>query len=62
MWRFDRGEGPKPSNDDPKDPSFRPSLQDPTTCQAPSPTPTRVPLPWTNQELVLAHRGGAGAN
>lgn len=44
MWRFDRSEGPISRPRRPEG-GFRPSLQDPTTCQAPPPPPTAFHCP-----------------
>ena len=61
VWRFDRSEGPISRPRRPEG-GFRPSLQDPTTCQAPPPPHTAFHCPRQNRELVLATRDGVSAN
>lgn len=54
MWRFDRSEGPISRPRRPEG-GFRPSLQDPTTCQAPPPPHTAFHCPRQIGSLYLRH-------
>lgn len=52
-WGFDRKWGSKPVHDRPEGQAQRPSLQDPTTCQAPPPTRPRSTARPCEQDLSL---------